>query len=109
MSPRKRNPITFCAWAIVVVASLSGNSSWADDPWLVLQGKAGLGRGKQIVLISGDEEVAEAASPVEAAEAQLSDQPLELDDSDVGAGVSTGVWVTGLLVVVLLLLAFFAL
>ena len=56
-----------------------------------------------------DEEVAEAASPVEAAEAQLSDQPLELDDSDVGAGVSTGVWVTGLLVVVLLLLAFFAL
>jgi hypothetical protein len=56
-----------------------------------------------------DEEVAEAASSVEAAEAQLSDQPLELDDRDVGAGASTGMWVTGLLIVVLVLLAFFAL
>ena len=56
-----------------------------------------------------DEEVAEAASSVEAAEAQLSDQPVELDDRDVGAGASTGMWVTGLLIVVLVLLAFFAL
>jgi hypothetical protein len=56
-----------------------------------------------------DEEVAEAASSVEAAEAQLSDQPLELDDRDVGAGASTGMWITGLLIVVLVLLAFFAL
>ena len=56
-----------------------------------------------------DEEVAEAASSVEAAEAQLSDQPAELDDRDVGAGASTGMWVTGLLIAVLVLLAFFAL
>jgi len=39
----------------------------------------------------------------------LPDQPIELDDSDIGAGAPTGVWVTGLLMAVLILLAFFAL
>ncbi len=34
--------------------------------------------------------------------------PVEVDNSDVGAGAATGIWVTGLLCVVLLLLAFFA-
>lgn len=36
-------------------------------------------------------------------------QPVEVDDSDIGAGAATGVWVTGLLCVVLLLLAIFGL
>ena len=36
-------------------------------------------------------------------------QPVEVDDSDIGAGASTGVWVTGLLCVVLVLLAIFGL
>ncbi len=36
-------------------------------------------------------------------------QPVEVDDSDVGAGAATGVWVTGLLCCVLLLLAIFGL
>ena len=35
--------------------------------------------------------------------------PPPLADPNVGAGVSTGVWVTGLLIVVLLLLAIFGL
>jgi hypothetical protein len=43
------------------------------------------------------------------APADLPDQPIDLDDSDVGAGASTGVWVVGLLMVVLIMLAFFAL
>jgi carbon monoxide dehydrogenase subunit G len=58
---------------------------------------------------AAEEMAAEAASMAEADEPQLADQPAELDDSDVGAGASTGIWVTGLLIVVLLLLAFFAL
>ena len=36
-------------------------------------------------------------------------QPVEVDDSDIGAGASTGVWVTGLLSVVFLLLLIFGL
>ena len=43
------------------------------------------------------------------APAFLPDQPIDLDDSDVGAGARTGVWVTGLVVAIMLLLAFFAL
>ena len=35
--------------------------------------------------------------------------PVEVDDSDIGAGVDTGVWVTALICVVLILLAIFAL
>ena len=58
---------------------------------------------------AAEEMAAEAASVAEAAEPQLADQPAELDDRDVGAGASTGIWVTGLLIVVLVLLAFFAL
>src|SRR5580692_5930423 len=33
-----------------------GASAMADDPWLVFEGGAGPGRGKHIVLVSGDEE-----------------------------------------------------
>ena len=36
-------------------------------------------------------------------------EPVEVSDADVGAGARTGVWVTGLLVVVLILLAIFGL
>ena len=35
--------------------------------------------------------------------------PVEVDDSDVGAGAAPGVWVTGVLSVVLVLVAIFAL
>ena len=36
-------------------------------------------------------------------------EPVEVDDSDIGAGAELGVWVTALLCVVLVLLAIFAL
>ena len=39
----------------------------------------------------------------------IAPQPVEVDDSDIGAGAAIGVWVTGLLCCVLLLLAIFGL
>ena len=36
-------------------------------------------------------------------------EPVEVSNADVGAGARTGVWVTGLLVAVLILLAIFGL
>ena len=55
-------------------------------------------------------EVAEAAeAPAIAEPAQPSPAPPEAADRDVGAGASVGVWVTGVLIVVLILLAIFAL
>ena len=36
-------------------------------------------------------------------------EPVEVSDADVGAGASTGVWVTALIVAVLILLAIFGL
>ncbi|MDX1400776.1 MAG: carbon monoxide dehydrogenase subunit G [Kiloniellales bacterium] len=39
----------------------------------------------------------------------ITTEPVEVDDSDIGAGAELGVWVTALLCVVLLLLAIFAL
>ena len=50
-----------------------------------------------------------AAVPGEPAPAPAEAEAVEPDDSDVGAGASLGVWVTGLLVAVLILLAVFAL
>ena len=35
---------------------LLGNSVKADDPWIVFEGKEGPGKGKHIVLVTGDEE-----------------------------------------------------
>jgi len=35
---------------------LLGNLAQADDPWIVLNGREGPGKGKHVVLISGDEE-----------------------------------------------------
>ncbi len=50
--------VTRCRWiaVLVVAASLGRASAWADDPWIVLDGGAGPGHGKHIVLVSGDEE-----------------------------------------------------
>ena len=49
----------------------------------------------------GDKEQGKAATVIP--------QPVEIDDSDVGAGAELGVWVTALICVVLILLAIFAL
>ncbi|HEV3164909.1 MAG TPA: ThuA domain-containing protein [Isosphaeraceae bacterium] len=40
----------------VLVGCLVSSSAHADDPWLVLNGSEGQGKGKHIVLVSGDEE-----------------------------------------------------
>ena len=47
-----------CAWALAAMTtfSTSAGSVWADDPWLVFEGGDGPGKGKHIVLISGDDE-----------------------------------------------------
>jgi len=47
-----------CAVALLAAgwACLAGGHAWADDPWVVLQGKDGPGAGKHIVLVTGDEE-----------------------------------------------------
>ena len=44
--------------AIMVVAATSfmGNQAQAGDPWIVFEGTEGAGKGKHIVLLSGDEE-----------------------------------------------------
>lgn len=44
----------FCA-AALVLTSLSGRA-WGENPWVVYQGGDGPGKGKHIVLVSGDEE-----------------------------------------------------
>src|ERR1700758_4030047 len=41
---------------LVVLVSLPGPRAWAVDPWITFEGSGGPGRGKHIVLISGDEE-----------------------------------------------------
>jgi len=51
--------------------------------------------------MAGDKEQGKAAAVIP--------QPVEIDDSDVGAGAELGVWVTALICVVLILLAIFAL
>ena len=40
----------------VALGTPGGPSARADDPWLVLQGKEGPGKGKHIVLVTGDDE-----------------------------------------------------
>lgn len=44
-----------------------------------------------------------------AEKSEITSEPVEIDDSAVGAGAGLGVWVTGLIVVVLILLAIFGL
>jgi hypothetical protein len=48
--------LLYCLLSFVALASLGATSIQAADPWLVLEGYDGLGKGKHIVLISGDEE-----------------------------------------------------
>lgn len=41
---------------LALVAFCTSTAAWADDPWVVYEGKDGPGNGKHIVLIGGDEE-----------------------------------------------------
>src|SRR5262245_57759413 len=47
----------FCrVFATLMAWALAGNGASAADPWIVFNGQEGPGKGKHIVLISGDEE-----------------------------------------------------
>jgi len=48
--------VRFWVLAVVGLIGLSGNSAIAEDPWTVLEGKDGAGKGKHIVLLAGDDE-----------------------------------------------------
>src|SRR5262249_51925965 len=43
-------------WWLAAVVGLFGARAWAADPWVVYEGGDGPGKGKHIVLVSGDEE-----------------------------------------------------
>jgi type 1 glutamine amidotransferase len=43
-------------WGLGVGLWLVASSAFAADPWFVVEGTAGLGKGKHVVLVSGDEE-----------------------------------------------------
>jgi hypothetical protein len=45
-----------CLVLLVALASLVGGRARAADPWLIYEGSDGPGKGKHIVLVSGDEE-----------------------------------------------------
>lgn len=54
-------PRTLCFWSTLGLVAILGTASNAgaapdDKPWLVFEGEKGPGRGKHIVLVSGDEE-----------------------------------------------------
>lgn len=44
------------ALTILALGCLSGSRAKADDPWVVYEGRDGPGKGKHVVLVSGDEE-----------------------------------------------------
>jgi type 1 glutamine amidotransferase len=49
--------LRFCRmFATLMAGALIGNGASAADPWIVFEGREGPGKGKHIVLISGDEE-----------------------------------------------------
>jgi type 1 glutamine amidotransferase len=52
----QRPPISLAGSFIGMACLLATSVSWADDPWLDLAGGEGPGKGKRVVLISGDEE-----------------------------------------------------
>jgi hypothetical protein len=52
----KSNLLLCCLLALITLALLPVTSAHGADPWLVINGKEGPGKGKQIVLVSGDEE-----------------------------------------------------
>lgn len=55
MRGKKRVPKTTMV-ALVALAGMVVGQASADDPWIVLEGKEGPGKGKHIVLIAGDDE-----------------------------------------------------
>jgi len=61
MYGKPKHPLTFwtlARWTLAVVGSscLLPSDAAADDPWVVLEGKEGPGKGKHIVFIAGDDE-----------------------------------------------------
>jgi len=53
---RKRHQIQLCTLLLTVLLCSSCQGPTANDPWLVLKGKGGPGKGKHIVFVTGDEE-----------------------------------------------------
>lgn len=47
---------TFCRACVSAVVLLGVCAALADDPWVVLEGKEGPGKGKHVVFVTGDEE-----------------------------------------------------
>ena len=48
--------IIYILSGLLVLSAVSTNAARAEDPWVVYEGKLGPGKGKHVVLISGDEE-----------------------------------------------------
>ena len=44
--------VCLCGWLVLAVSA----TAWGEDPWVVYEGGDGPGKGKHVVLISGDEE-----------------------------------------------------
>src|SRR5690606_33036527 len=53
---RSMSILRVCLLAVAVICSGVASAAAADDPWVVYEGQEGPGKGKHIVLISGDEE-----------------------------------------------------
>jgi len=53
---KKRHHIQLCTLLLTALFSFSCRGAAADDPWLVLRGADGTGKGKHIVFVTGDEE-----------------------------------------------------
>ena len=51
-----KHSLAFLTLSILGLAFLPGNPANAEDPWVVYEGDDGPGKGKHVVLISGDEE-----------------------------------------------------
>lgn len=51
-----RTPSPRAAWLFAVILAFTSSGAFAADQWLTFEGKEGPGKGKHIVLISGDEE-----------------------------------------------------
>ena len=48
--------LSWAMLALMATATFGSAPSFAEDPWVVYEGKTGPGKGKHIVLVSGDEE-----------------------------------------------------
>ena len=83
----------FFARFVEAVAALEQSPAIPDD------GATRLETGKEVEMAGKEKHDGQGVTPT----------PVEVNDSDIGAGADTGVWVTALLCVVLILLAIFAL